>query len=513
MKRFMQIVLVLTLALTIFAVANEEVAAATTCSTGSELIVHYQRWDANYTDTYLHVWGTGTDGTSDGVALTGEDGFGGYYSLCIGDDAETMGLINKYTAAWGDGSNDRDGVDTDEDGTLDGNHKELVLGDGTDLEGFDEDGMRHVYIFEGSNGIISEVDSNSLPYSPSLATIAVVYYDAAQSYEAWNIWIWGTGTLGTQSGDAGPYSGSGVPLQSALGVDNGIVEDFRVGFINVDPADMDSELGFIMRTDSWEKKNDDMFISTEGLVAGDVKTIFYIAGNDTFYDNFEDFEAEAHKFELSIARALNPLAVNVEFNKDIILEIDEVSVFDASFFKVYDKNHDEVAIASVNYDSTLIASSQFTVVFEEELDSEMGPFVIKYNDGVELHDAWVIDFDTTAPVIRIVGSTEVELNLGDTYSLPSFSANDAVGSETVPVFDVYIVDGKGTVDTRTAGVYEIVIEAVDAFGNVAQETITVTVIDVCSIDTSANSANPMSLVALLAGLPLVAGALFTFKRN
>ncbi|MFK5883661.1 MAG: pullulanase-associated domain-containing protein [Candidatus Izemoplasma sp.] len=513
MKRIMQVVLTLTLALTVFAVANEQVAAATTCPTGNELIIHYQRWDANYTDTYLHVWGTGTDGTSDGVALTGEDEFGGYYSLCIGDDAETMGLINKYTAAWGDGMTDRDGVDTDENGTLDGNHKELVLGDGTDLEGFDVDGMRHVYIYEGSNGIISETDPNSLPMSPLVATIAVIYFDAAQSFDAWNIWTWGTGTLGTQL-TSEFYSGSGVPFVSSLGVDGGIVEDFRVAFINVDPADMDAEIGFIVRTDAWEKKDGDLFISTDGLVAGDVKTVFYIAGSGMFYDNFADFEAEAHKFELSVAKALNPLAVNVEFNKDVIIEVDDEIVFDASFFRVFNKNHEEIVISTVNYDSTLIATKQFTVVFEENLDADMGPYVIKYNDGMGLYDAWVIDFDTTAPEIRIVGSTEVTLELGDTYALPSFSAYDVVGDESIPVYNVHIVDGKGTVDTRNAGVYEIVIEAVDAFGNVAQETITVTVIDICAVDTTAtDSANPVSLIALLAGLPLVAGAFITFKRN
>jgi len=77
--------------------------------------------------------------------------------------------------------------------------------------------------------------------------------------------------------------------------------------------------------------------------------------------------------------------------------------------------------------------------------------------------------DTTAPVITINGS-DVSLVTGMSYTDAGATAVDNVDGEVTVVTT-------GTVDTATAGVYTITYSAVDAAGNSAQKTRTVTVTD------------------------------------
>ncbi|MCF7925598.1 MAG: DUF5011 domain-containing protein, partial [Candidatus Izimaplasma sp.] len=118
------------------------------------------------------------------------------------------------------------------------------------------------------------------------------------------------------------------------------------------------------------------------------------------------------------------------------------------------------------------------------------------------------------PSITIIGSKNVELELGDSYSLPTFTATDMKGEEAVQVYTVNVKDGHGTVDTRNAGVYEVVLTANDKFGNVAEDTITVTVIDPCDetahLDAKANG--NVEIISLLVGLPLAFGAMLAIRR-
>ncbi len=517
MKRILSLVITLTLVFAVFALSAPTVAAETTstCTTNQTVFVHYHRWDETYDDSTIWTWGYGTGGSGEGSGVVEEDGFGAVYQICVGDDADdNLGLILKYSAAWGDGTHDRDGVDTDENGTLDGNHKEIMIKADSAFVGFNG-GIKHVYVFEGSNHVIYADDANSLPYSEDVATIAVIYYDVTQSYEAWNIWTWGTGTLGTQLNE-NFYGGSGVPLVSALGIDNGNVENFRVAFINVDPADMDAEIGFIMRTDAWEKKNlngENILISTDGLVAGDFKTVFYIAGEGVMYDTFDAFEAQVNLFVIDSAAALDRTSIEVIFNKDVITKVEDVDIFRADAFSVYDNLMHVVAIDSVSYNSTTDANDTFTIILENEMSGDMGPYTVVYDiPNFYLYKAFEVD--NTSPVITIIGSQNVELELGDTYSLPTYSASDMIGEEAVVVYDVKVKADHGTVDTRFAGIYEVVIVAEDAFGNMTEKTITVTVKDPCDETAHLDGNNfNTELVALLIGLPLAFGAVITLRRE
>ncbi len=527
MRRILSLFITLTLVVTLFAVANKGVSAeaTTTCATDSTVFVHYHRWDETYTDTTIWTWGYGTGGSGDGSGVVEEDGFGATYQICVNstDAGDELGLILKYGAGWGDGMTDRDGVDTDENGTLDGNHKNIAIRDAEgNLLGFDENGVKHVYVFEGSNQINYTTDTNSLPFSDDLATIAIVYYDGAESYDGWNIWTWDTGTLGTQLNE-NFYGGSGVPLVSGLGVDGGTVENFRVAFINLDPADMGAEIGFIMRTDAWEKKNldgENIMISTDGLVAGDFQSVFYIAGEGVMHTTFEDFEATVNFFELESARALDPTSVEVLFNKDVVTQVDDVITFDETAFTLEDKDGAAVVIDSVSFNSTADVNKAFTLILSADLMGSQSPYTVSYTVG-EGDDMMVYtnDFsvDSLAPVITIIGSQNVTLELGDTYSLPTYSGSDketAEDTESTVIYNVKVKDGHGTVDTRFAGIYEVVIVAEDKFGNETEEMITVTVMDPCD-DTAHLDANNFNteLIALLVGIPLAFGAVIALRRS
>jgi hypothetical protein len=505
MKRILSLLLTLTLAFAAFALANTEVEAATsTCTTSRTIFVHYHRWDGQYDDTTLWTWGYGTNGTSDGVDLLETDGFGGVYQICVDDDAgETGGLINKYTAGWGDGFSDRDAVDTDENGSKDGNHKDVVIKDENGFVGFDENGIKHVYVFEGSNHVIYENEIDQVPYSDTLATVAVIYYDTQDMYEDWVIHTWDTGTNGSA-----PDWGVGVPFVSALGVDGGTVENFRVAFINVDPTDAADSIGFIVHKGDDKKYSENIMIDITDIAAGEVKTVFYMAGESDVLYTWADFQDVTKPLTINTATALDPNAVEIVFNKPV----DTPADFDPMF--TVKKGTTELTINNVSFNSVNDTNNTFTVIVDEAL---MGgeSYTVEYMVDSETTISSAITVDATAPVITVIGSKEVELDLGDSYSLPNYSAKDMVGDEYQAVYDVKIKDGHGTVDTRNAGVYEIVIVATDKFGNMAEETITVTVMDPCDEDAHLNgkSAFNAELIALLVGLPLSIGAIVTLRRS
>ena len=75
--------------------------------------------------------------------------------------------------------------------------------------------------------------------------------------------------------------------------------------------------------------------------------------------------------------------------------------------------------------------------------------------------------DTTPPVITLVGSENIDLDIGDAYSEPGYSASDNVDGDLT---ESVIVSGD-IVDTATQGVYTIRYNVSDSAGNVAQEKI------------------------------------------
>jgi hypothetical protein len=149
------------------------------------------------------------------------------------------------------------------------------------------------------------------------------------------------------------------------------------------------------------------------------------------------------------------------------------------------------------------------VIFENDLAKNVN-YTFTYQQTEDDIPA-VLDFavPTEAPTITIIGSTNVTLELGDRYSLPTFRATEQFYGDNLPLFNARVKEGHGFLSTRETGTYEIVLTATDRFGNVAEETITVHVTDPCDPRTAV----PAVQVTLLAGLPLLAGAYFALRRK
>lgn len=514
MKKILSLVLTLTLAVTFFIAGQAQVSAevpANDCTTSRTVVVHYKRWDDDYTNMDFWTWGTGTNGSGN-PQIVGEDDFGAVAYFCIDDDAEAQaGLIPRLTD-W----SYKDGVDANEDADVDNKFIPLradLEDNSSDFVGFDENGVKHVYVLQGSAEVYT-VDP-TMPYfqKDGFGTLVVVYYDPAESYEGWNVWNWGAGTDGTAAGDA--FGGSGVPFQYELGIDQGTeTGKYRVAVFNI-AADADDNMGFIVRTDAWEKQWDaDLNIDVTNIKGSGTEFVFYLGGSDQFFSSYEDFDAQINFFEIDTVTALDPNSVEVVFNKEVVTSVDDVITFNDGAFLLKDVNGDTVEITQVSFNSTSDLNDRFTLITETALSGDLSPYKLYYMPGGAEMYTKTFDVDNEAPTIVVVGPTETTLELGDTYSLPNYYAQDMVDGEAVDIYDYRIKDGFGTVDTRNAGIYEIVIEATDHFGNVAEKTITVTVTDPCDETAHLEASNvDTGLIALLVGIPLAFSAAIALKRS
>jgi len=518
MKRILSLLLTLTLVVTFFALGQAQVAAevpATECTSDKVVVIHYKRWDDDYTSMDFWAWGNGTDGAGNNLngnpQIVGNDDFGAVAYLCVGDDAEgEAGLIPRLND-W----SYKDGIDTNGDGTDDKfiPLREDVTDNTSAFSGFDAvTGEKHVYVLQGS-ATVYEVDP-TLPsfQKDGFGTLVVVYYEATESYEGWNMWNWGLGTDGTAAGDA--FGGSGVPFQYDLGVDQtDEAGKYKVAVFNV-AADADDTMGFIVRTDSWEKQwADDLFIDVSAIKGSGTQFTFYIGGSDQFYTTYQDFDDVINFFEIESATALDPNSIEVVFNKDVITAVDDVVTFDSTSFTLTDKDDNDVVISSVSFNSTSDVNDTFTLITETSLMGSASPYTVTYTNADMVEFTKEFEVDSDAPTITILGPTTTTLELGDTYSLPNYFATDTVGEDSVDIYNVRVKEGHGTVDTRNAGIYEVVIVASDKFGNVAESTITVTVTDPCDETAHLNANSNVGLISLLVGLPIAFGAIITLGRK
>ena len=311
-----------------------------------KVVVHYHRWDGDYEGRTLWTWEKGTD--TDNVPLAGESDFGGRFEIPIGDDAaDEIGLILRYGAGWGDGQDDRDGLNTEE--SLDGDkpNKEIVIRDEDgDFEGFNDDGEKHVFVYEGMADVIYQDDMFG-PMLEDTGTLSVVFYDPDEysEIEDWEIWTWGAGDNGFVAND----DDGGVPLDTILGVDGQLIDNamFRVAHIPIGD-DAEDEVGVLFRTlGSWSDQTDDFDIDVTDIKGEGFKTVFF--GGEEQFDSFEALEAFAMPAEIEDASALDPGSILVEFNKSIQVMEDEEDIFNDDWFSVEDANGNTVEIETVTY--------------------------------------------------------------------------------------------------------------------------------------------------------------------
>ncbi len=509
MKKILSLVLTLTLSVVFFGIGNQAVSAevpASDCATDKVVVVHYKRWNDDYEGLSMHVWDHGTLGS--GGEIVGQDDFGAVAYLCIDDDAShKIGLI-PHNDDW----SYKDGSDTNDDGNG-GDDKFVQLREEDDEDeltteafvGFDESGVKHVYVLQGSSEVYYQ--DTDMPYfqKDGFGTLVVVYYDPIEAYDGWNIWNFEANATFDYVKDYAPIPNE---FQWGLGVDQGAVDKYRVAVINV-PSDAQDNVGFIVRTDSWEKQwADDLFIDVTAIKGSGTQFTFYMGGAPDFYSNYTDFDAQVNLFEIVELGALDQNSIELEFNKDVITK-DELGalIVDKTLFEVTDKDGNVIAIDRVSFDTVADANTMFTIITTDPLVGMASPFNVQYTPNeTEMYEL-DFDIDNTPPEIDIAGFTEVSIELGDTYQIPIYTASDDNGAQLV------IKEGFGTVDTRNAGIYEIVIVATDKFGNFTEATITVTVTDPCDETAHLNASNnTTNLIALLVAAPLAVGAFITLRK-
>lgn len=135
------------------------------------------------------------------------------------------------------------------------------------------------------------------------------------------------------------------------------------------------------------------------------------------------------------------------------------------------------ATATDNVDGDLTSS---IIVGGDTVDTNTaGTYVITYNvsdaagnAATQVTRTVTVEQDTTAPVITLNGSSNVNINLGGTYTELGATAIDNLDGDVT----ANIIIGGDTVDTNTAGTYIITYNVSDTAGNAAtQATRTVTV--------------------------------------
>lgn len=229
---------------------NVEAAAAGT------VVFHYQKWDNNYDTAGLWVWGTGTDGSANGIEKTDVDDFGAYYEIAIGADATSMGIIPiKANIGTDDRWNNKDSK----------GGADLAL----DVTAAAAGATMHVYFFSGGDTVFI-ADS-------AVANIFVVYFTATELYEE-NIGIHAWGTDWVTNPDFGTWSSWGNPTDIFVG--EFTTPGGKIGKVGLVQAAVGTDASFLVYagSDATKKTSGDVANINTDVVAGGV-TAVYVAGS------------------------------------------------------------------------------------------------------------------------------------------------------------------------------------------------------------------------------------------
>ena len=134
-----------------------------------------------------------------------------------------------------------------------------------------------------------------------------------------------------------------------------------------------------------------------------------------------------------------------------------------------DSYSDQGATASDDIDGNLTSS---IVVGGDTLDTNtVGSYVITYNvsdaagnAATEVIRTVVVNADTTAPVITLIGASSINLNIGDAYNELGATASDNLDGDISA--NIVIT---GTVNTASAGTYFVNYNVSDSSGNSAAQ--------------------------------------------
>jgi hypothetical protein len=95
------------------------------------------------------------------------------------------------------------------------------------------------------------------------------------------------------------------------------------------------------------------------------------------------------------------------------------------------------------------------------------------NTAIEVIRTVIVEPDTTAPVITLIGASTINLSVGSIYNELGATATDDVDGDLTPNITI----GGDTVDTNTANTYSVTYNVSDNSGNAAAEVIRTVIIE------------------------------------
>ncbi len=324
----------------------------------------------------------------------------------------------------------------------------LVTGTATSMD---------VYFISGQDGVLN-VDNTT-------GNLIVVYFDPTLDYKNTAEDITNGDYWGSCWDNDGPAVDWGTPAQFTQvayynGVDTNKMELIALP-VGTDAKDT---IGFIVHDGDAKKNANDINIDVTGIKRSGNKIVFYKAGNADIETDSATFIDDAFTFNfipftlstLAGTYSPTPNLIKVAFNQDIkINETDGdgnvTTVFQPSFFTL--KEGDTV-IPAANYEikylnTTTVCTFAIQLKDGHELD-DTKTYTLSYDNGLtgtdQLQASTVVDLDTQAPVIQIVGDSAVTITQGAEFTgFPDFVASD--DRDGTITNKVYVPSDKGTLDT------------------------------------------------------------------
>jgi len=272
------------------------------------VVVHFHRWDGDYTDVGAHTWnreavevninGTPTRVSDAGVLPSGQDEFGIYfkYYFIPDEDHEGVGFIPLIASS----------TDPDAGTVVQDWNKKLTGTGGPDVfiavNDMKPGEVRHAYVFEGTPGINADEKKGEAAYlvsDPKSVNMLLVYYDPNNAYEeALGIHNWGGWTK--------PADASwGTPKQvfSTIGAYGTV--NVKAAMVTA-PVENVADLGLLIYAggDDSKRTGDVNFIKDKTYVAGNVEPVFVLnvgvkSTNENVFigETLKNFKEEAFSFK------------------------------------------------------------------------------------------------------------------------------------------------------------------------------------------------------------------------
>ncbi len=444
----------------------------------ARLVIHYQKWDGDYSDVGFWTWGTGTGGASAPVLKSGVDDFGAVFELDLGLDATSVGLIPIA-----------DSINTDDRW----GYKDSFGGAdmGYDVTGITDGQQIDIYFFSGG-AVFYTAD-------PTKANVIVINMNTAGEYEEnLGVHCWGW--------DQAPAWGTPYPMTHALTSPDGV--QGRGVLLTADAANLGSAGLLVYAGDDATKKTGDISGSIFGAAsAGDVFVVYttvdadghdYTLDRVTFVDQLMTYEKG------------DPIWDYVTYYED---SYPRVEIDLTPFFSLWDGDTELTdAIEELNYNVEDDAITELVVVLADGQELEAGhEYVLKYNNGEEdpLKEQVAeiaVAIDEEAPVITFISDQEVTITAGEGWDSELWPVMRAEDDRDGNVTDrIYVKTGDGTVDMNEVGVHEVILTVFDNWGNESTATFTINVI---APETGCGAAS-----ASIAGIGLFGIILFFVKRK